>query len=293
MDQWALIYYYWNDCADKEVWRDMQNPIIPAIATFRANNVTAPIFVIDSSNKRNDWSCFPFRLKFEVLRREPYLGHSPTNNLNGTQMKLFSRAFDVPALASEIDADCYVFSDGDIFWMKDMLPYPEPIDGIYCNPVNNGLYYWNRGSESASRFFGLWQQEIMDGVSDFRRRTEILSCYYAGVFNDEAAYCSVRARNPGLVKDIGWYDNCADPSPDQHVVENTKNIHFCGSLFGVRRGMYGLMIREFYEKIRIHLTEAEVVRIYGDKAMHLAGAFTLSQLHKARLKLNDRRKLFL
>lgn len=288
----ALIYHYWNDSKDREVWRDLANPVIASIATLRSMNLQTPIYVMDVSNKRNDWSYFPFKLKFEVVRRQPRLGHNGKGVISSSQMKLFSRSFDVPGLAFEIDADYYAFCDSDILWYRDFLPFPTPIDGIYCNRKNNGFFYWNRGSQDASRFFTLWQEACQQGVNDTKKKQEILTYYYSDTFNDEAAYCYVKAQNWDLIKDLSTYDNWAGIKPTVEVLENTKNVHLCQTNFGKRRGLMAIIIREFHDRLKIHLDEPDLVRMFGEKSMYLAKSFGLDQLHKARLLLNDRRKLY-
>lgn len=288
----ALIYHYWNDTKDCEVWRDLANPIIPSIATFRANNVQVPIYVLDISRKRNDWSYFPFKLKFEVVRREPSLGHGGKNGLNSAQIKLCSRAFDVPLLAQEIDADHYAFSDCDILWYRDMLPFPAPVDGFYCNQKNNGFYYWNRGSGSASSFFASWGNACKSGIEDARFRQEIMTHYYASVFNDEAAYCYVKSVNPDLIKDLSTFDNWAGVRPDAEILKNTKNVHLCQTNYGKRRGLIALIVREFYDKMKFNLSDSDLIRMFGEKNVQLAGGFGFDQIHKARLILNDNRKMY-
>jgi hypothetical protein len=286
----SLIYHYWNDSKDPEVWRDLANPVIASIATIRSMNVQTPIYVLDVSHKRNDWSYFPFKLKFEVVRASPHLGHNGKGFVSSTQMKLFSRSFDVPAFAYGLDY--YAFCDSDIFWYRDMLPFPEPINGIYCNRKNNGFYYWNRGSEDAATFFRLWQEACVSGISDPNKRNEILTYYYTNVFNDAAAYCYVKALNWDLIKDLSVFDNWAGIRPDAEVMEHTKNIHLCQTNFGRRRGLMAIIIREFHERLMIHLDDSDLVRMFGERNMYMAKSFGLDHIHKARLLLNDRRKLY-
>lgn len=286
----ALIYYYWNDSKKNEVWRDLENPIIPSIATFRSNNTQIPIYVIDCSNQYCDWSYFPFKLKFEVVRQAPYFGHDPSYGLTSNIMKLFSRAYDVPMFAEKLDENLIAFCDSDIFWIKDLLPLPH-INGFYCNKLNNGFYYYSKGDD-ANHFFSFWQQTIKEGLENTKKRQEIMMCYYASIFNDEAAYVYVK-QNSNLIKELSFYENYSALRLDLEAVENTKNIHLCRSNYGTKRGMIALLIKEIYDNMTVMLDQKDLIRIFGESNACLARMFGLNQLYKANLFLNKDKKVLL
>jgi hypothetical protein len=287
-----MIYYWWNDGPDGEVWRDMLNPIIPSIATFRSQNGTMPIYVLDASRNSKNWGHYPFKLNFNVVPVQPGLRYDRKYGVSINQAKLLSRMIDVHNFAKHhTSAEAILFSDSDIFWVKDFFPIPEPKDGFYSNQSNNGIFYYTHNGDS-SEAFRLIEEHTAKALTDKDHRKVIVDNYYSDIFNDESVYMYVRKKHPELFKDISMCENYPGINPDEFVLENAKNYHLTQSNYGLCRGLFALAIEEFYDKMKMLLSDTEIIQIFGEKNIHLVKNFKLSQLNKARLVLNSKVRIF-
>lgn len=293
MTDHAFIYIWWND-KHIEPWRDMENPILPSIATLRAVNHLSPIYVLDCSDEQYFWDRFPLKLDFQVFHVKKQDFHEP-RSVNRNLLKLCSRIFLVDEWSKKINSPKFFVCDSDIFWLRNPVPTMTVLNTFQGNVHNNGFYGFHRKSREAALFIDTLKDYTSRAISDLEYREEIVRSYYVPYFNDEAIYCYARERHPELVKEIGTYWNFLDFKNVtwSEVVVNSKNYHFCQKNWGEDRGIYALAIQEFYNRLEKVLTMQDMEKIFGYDRMHSAKLFSLEQMNKAFLHFAKKQRVFL
>ena len=279
-----------------EAWRDLSNPIIPAIATVRASNPGIPIYVLDASDRVISWGKYALKLDFNVIKTKPCLKTEfPNSTLQPYMIKLLSRVFDVRNFAFTLPTQNVLFADSDVLWLKDPMPQPEAPRGIHGIRTNNGVLIYSTGCGIAEQAFKYLKEQTVKCVIDEKFRSTVTSHYYSKSFNDEAVYVYSRIYRPDLFRDLPLWDNFCDFSKKDMVavLAESKNYHFCRHHCGDERGLIALIIKEYYMRLRFVMNKAEIAKIYGEDNMMRAREYDFVQLHRAMKQFKSKVKIFL
>lgn len=146
----AIIYHWWDNY-NPIAFKNIRVPILPSIATLRANNSYAPIYVLDCNKKMANWGHFPRKLGFEVV---PW--KMSYESYNQPDVEFIARLKDIFNFTRQISADEIVYCDSDVFWLKDPLPLFHSPDLFCSNRYNNGFFYFDKNSPAIYQFFELF-----------------------------------------------------------------------------------------------------------------------------------------
>ena len=286
----AFIYHWWAEKPedghgneDGPPYTNLRTPIVPSIATLRAQNKDIPIYVLDGTNFDVDWGEFPEVLNFKVVKFEQTLkeySHRPG-------WRHLSRIFDLQTFHKEIPEDIIVYGDSDVFWFNDPLPLMSNPDKFCCDCYNTGYFYYNENSEAVKHFFEVFNNNVMKSLNNEDFREEVWSCrnqrYWYFVL-DEAIieYLAFYPWEQGHLKreEVDFLDVGMDLR--EHVtvrelqrvnVHEIKMIHSNGLIVknelaknsGEKehcRGLICLLFKEFYQSLKKVLTEDQINKIY-------------------------------
>lgn len=168
----AVVYHWWSLDCDALPHQNIRVPVIGSIATLRAVNRTIPIYVLDCSEHHVDWSDYEITLNFTVIRTKLFL--SEYKHCYGWQN--LSRLFDLRRL--DIKEDIILYSDADVFWLRDPLPLQQSPQKFCFNGTNSGLFYFDRRSPGVKTFFHLFEAFTLTALNDENFR--IITRQYTG-----------------------------------------------------------------------------------------------------------------
>jgi hypothetical protein len=289
----AIVYCYWQS-ENRDAFRDMRNPIVPAIATVRAS-CDLPIYVIDLSDGETNWAEFPQILNFTVVKSFPCFAKF------GIKNKMCSRVSNIREFALSLDVECVSFLDSDVFWRRDFLPLSvDPSNRFCCHEYNTGVFYYDVKSEAVDNFLQLWSSFILCASMDDSLASIVLQSYpFKSGVQDEAVYNFLREKHLGdlpisFLPTTDNYTGCSlKVEPDitnyNEVLpyhEEARNYHCFKRRFGPNRGLFPLIVDEFYERMKSVLSDRELSLIYQDK-LNLKSRIVLSVTENVMYEFNS------
>lgn len=142
-----MVYHWWGEQCDLLPLQNMRTPLIPAIATLRSVNKEIPIHVLDLSEGETSWGTLQSYLNFEVHRIKPSIKHKVKG------YRYLSRLYDIWDFVNQQECNSWIYSDTDVFWLKNPLPLSQKMDRFCFNRYNTGFFYFDKTTEAVQRFF--------------------------------------------------------------------------------------------------------------------------------------------
>lgn len=274
MENAALIYSY-RQWEPGIAHTNMDIPLIPSIASFRAFDTTTPIYVIDSSNCQVEWSDFPKKLDFRVVKQLHAFQHMecllPDMTIGGTKVfwNLLSKPLDVYELVNTLPHEVFIVVDGDAFFIKNLWPLmDDPAKNFVCG-FNTGFYYFHKHKPATAQVFETWGALCALALTHPRIRKKMLVSGW-NCIQEEAIYrYMMRCHAARLfLKQIYRYENFEGYLLPKlglgYDVRMIKVLHFC-QIFGRGvRGKAALAIKEIRDVITQVLDKDDLQRIFGD-----------------------------
>lgn len=280
-----VVYHWWCDNPEIKPYQDMNNPVVPSIVTLRSHNKNIPISVLDLSCDPQDWGCFPELLNFQVVRWTPRLDLSLHKS-----SRLCSRVWDVSEYVNQIKNNEIIFTDSDIFWLKNPLPLTKSTEKFNCSS-NTGVWYFNKNSAIAKEVFRTWKfiiSRILIGDKEFF--DEMCMKVYTAIdtpFQDEVAFGYLITQYPHLYSPVAFNENYMiyrlmnnDP-----LLESVKCLHGLGAVLGSKRGLICLVLKELRDSIKKVLSEEQVNVVFsGETCNDVYSIYDIHALSHKRLK---------
>jgi len=264
-----VLYHWWCDDMTVKPYQDMVNPVVLSIVVLRAHNKSVPVTVLDLSQRdAEDWGVFPELLNFKVVKWNPLLNLSLPKS-----SKLCSRVWDVWAYAHKIGYNKIIFTDSDIFWLKNPLPLNEQeengdIAKFYCSS-NTGVWYFDKTNSISEEVFRIWKNiiarviiEDKEFFDELREKVPTAN----KVFHDEVAFNYLIVQYPELYSPIGHEENyhIYVLRNDNQDLRKIKCLHGLRSVLGYKRGRICLVLKELKDAVERVLTIDHCKMIYGD-----------------------------
>lgn len=285
------VYYHWFACKeDSPAYANLRAPAIVSIATLRAVS-DVPIVVLDISDQATDWGGLDQKLKFTSIQIKPELERY--RGLKGWQH--LSRLFDLEKYAS---SETVIYSDSDVFWMKDPLPLTQK-EGFCFDGYNTGFFYYKRPLE---KFFEVFKAYTIGALNNenIRRLMKSHIGYDAWHFVfDEMITTYISKENKELVAIIPPEEHGCPRRFQSTSLSEMKNLHFNGVY--VRnpvfknelekdhcRGLAGLIIGEFAELLEKALGE-DIKRVFTEQEIRYASKRRFSLVREPECLLNTLR----
>ena len=277
----AFIYHWWAEKPedghgneDGPPYTNLRTPIVPSIATLRAQNKDIPIYVLDGTNFDVDWGEFPEVLNFKVVKFEQTLkeySHRPG-------WRHLSRIFDLQTFHKEIPEDIIVYGDSDVFWFNDPLPLMSNPDKFCCNCYNTGYFYYNKNSEAVKHFFEAFNECTLNALDNKEFREKVLS------FTEKKHWYFVADEH--IMQYLGFHDKIDflnyEMDLREHVtvrelqrvnIHEIKMLHTNGLMVQNKfsknsgeeehaRGLVCLLFKELYQSLKEVLTEDHIKKVY-------------------------------
>jgi hypothetical protein len=262
---YAMIYHRYNlDPRYRKVWEDPVSPVLASIATLRNVNKSIKVFVLDTEPFLEDWSDYPSLLDFHVVQQPIQI---PLRYEEGCafQTRMLSRPWDVWEFSSMIPETGILYSDSDVFWLKDPIPFERPLDHIQGDYRGDGYFAYNKTSHAVEVFFNLWKALTLGGILDEGMRVKMrLSGYHSSMFMAEMCYCYlIRNGFAPCWSALGPLEHYYPTTQDQPINLDAKCLHAHSGLFGSDRLRVARSVREFNRAIRSVLPEREADRLLG------------------------------
>lgn len=260
------VYYHWWDVSNGvEPYRNLQSPILPSIASLRANNPDIPITVLMGKNRsdRNDWLDFPEKLNFTVKPIEFRLEKDYRQHRGWRHL---SRIFDLEIHAQE---DIVIYCDADVFWFKDPLPLLTDTDKFGFNGNNTGFLCYNRHSHTVQRFFEIFKAFTLSAMNDddIRKlmKTHVGYDPWYFVFDEMICTYMFHGGHRDLFSQIPLEEHCCPRDFGKIDIHDMKMLHCNGLMVNNRtteaehaRGLVPLIFSELCEKIASVLDPTEI-----------------------------------
>jgi hypothetical protein len=283
-----VIYHWWCDDPKTQPHQNINYPIILAIASLRFYNKHVEISVLDLSfcdRPKEDWGIFPELFNFKVVKWSPILDLSLPKS-----SRFCSRVWDIWEYSQTLDQRNILFSDCDVFWFQDPIPFSNQVDGkienLNCNH-NTGLFYFDKKCKKAKDSFDLWKSIISRVlIGDEKHLKEIYEIRSGtrNCFNDEFAFNYLMVRFPEFYKKIGTTEHCFLGSFYQYKnIDKIKNIHFYNASIGQKRGLVFLIIKEL-NKIKSIFPKNLWDSIFFGKEMKIINLKDITKLSKREIK---------
>jgi hypothetical protein len=263
-----VVYHWWGDNPQVKPYQNMASPIIPSIAVLRAHNRSIPITVLDLSCDPQEWGCFPELLNFKLVRWTPRLDlrlHKSS--------KLCSRVWDVWEYAKQIKQRNILFTDADIFWLRNPLPLvlQEPdgeIQKFYCSS-NTGVWYFDKTSEISDEVIRLWKfiiSRVLIGDKDFfDELSVIVPTALERPFQDEVAFGYLLCQHPELYHPVPQEENyMIYRLMNDEPLDNVRCLHGLGAVLGSGRGLICLALKELRDAVERVLSAKQMKMVFGD-----------------------------
>lgn len=259
-----VLFHYWSESPIR-AWDDGKNPVIHAIAAIRGSNKNCSIDVIDVSEHANDYGTYPESLGFVVHRKRPTIRFYNRSLLSPDRFKLCSRISDIESHARNFDGTV-LFSDADVFWLKDPFPPIENPSKFCCREDNSGVFYYSPTSPDAVAFLSLWKSQIAKGLADSKFFGKVAAIYRpnADIYQDEAVlvYMNVimKSQIQQYFQPIGFAENyCREIDIFGRVLPDIKALHLQFFHWGFERAKVACSISEIHDLIsRSGLSEGEI-----------------------------------
>lgn len=267
------VYYHWfGETKDAPPYCNLRAPVIVSIATLRAVS-DIPILVQDISETDTDWGDFPKKLNFRVTRPPSQLLHY--KGRAGWQH--LSRLFDLDRYAQD---ETVIYSDSDVFWLKDPRPLARDTSKFCFDGYNTGFFYYN--PLESKRFFEVFKAYTIGALnSEEVRRVMMKHVGYEGWHYvwDEMITTYMARENSELVSIIPYEEHGSPRRFNKTKLEEMKNVHLNGvyvrnpvaKLEGERdhcRGLAGIIFSELYERIKESLGD-DINKVFTKREIEL------------------------
>jgi hypothetical protein len=287
-----VVYHWWCDNPNVAPYQDLCSPVVLSIAVLRAHNRTIPITVLDLSQRdEREWGCFPELLNFEVVKWTPLL------DLNlYKSSRLCSRVWDVWDYAHRIPENNILFTDSDIFWLKNPFPLNEQdkcgcLSKFYCSS-NTGVWYFDKTSQISEEVIRVWKFIISRVlIRDMDFYTELcvkVTSLLEQNFQDEIAFGYLIVQHPELYNPVGSEENFAIyrlmNKKDLENLDNVKCLHALGAVLGCRKGRICLVLRELKDAIEKVLNKDQIEMIFGNANCDVHDMKEIKNLTRQELK---------
>jgi hypothetical protein len=270
-----MVYHWWSEPSDRPPHLNLRSPLIHSIATLRGVNKELPVVVLDGSSQRVDYGGWDRKLKFLVI--------PITFSLSGYQDKAgwrnLSRMFDV---WKYVNTDVTViYSDLDVFWLKDPLPLVQNSDKFCFNKFNSGFFYFNRLANDVYRFFKIFEAYTITALNDdnFRVITRSYTDYNEWYYVlDETILTYMYVKMPELFNVVDIYEHLTPSSDCSDILaadpDGMKMFHCHGMIVENKleidewrrrhnRGLAPVLIKELYDNMRISIGDRGIEELYG------------------------------
>lgn len=251
----AFIYFYYGKYRQNtKIWEDQRNTIPLAIATLRKWNKDVKVYVADASDEYIEWGDFPKALNFKVIRIANPLGRNMVNcytDMNRPNIKMYPTLLSKPLAVANValvaPEQQIIYSDADIFWIKDPFPLLGDIQKDFCVGWNTGIYYYDKANWFAQRWLDMWKGACLLAMNEwlYREKLHEWNTYHQWEgkmgdgqthIHDESIsnylidfYTPIMGRKPYVV---GLEENFLIQNLFSHsdVFKTAKNVHVqCGS----------------------------------------------------------------
>jgi len=286
-----ILYHWWCDEPTVKPYQDMANPVVLSIAVLREHNKSVPVTVLDLSQRdTEDWGVFPELLNFKVVKWNPLLNLSLPKS-----SKLCSRVWDVWAYAHQIGYNKILFTDSDIFWLKNPLPLNEQEDNgditkFYCSS-NTGVWYFDKTTSVSKEVFSIWKniiaRVIIGDIEFFDELRDKVPTANDRCFQDEVAFGYLILQYPELYNPVGYEENYVvyRLRSDNGDLSSIKCLHGLGAVLGNKRGRICLVLKELKDAVERVLTIDHCKMIYGDTDYKdVLSIFDIKKITHQRLK---------
>ena len=270
-----LVYHWWSESSDRPPHLNLRSPLIHSIATLRGVNKELPVIVLDGSAEKIDYAGWDKRLNFLVIPISFHLA----GYKDKAGWRNLSRLFDIWRY---VNNNCTViYSDLDVFWLKDPLPLVQDPSKFCFNKFNSGFFYYDRTAKDVHKFFNLFEAYTITSLNDdnFRVITRSYTDYNEWYYVlDETILTYMYVKMPELFNAIDIYEHLT-PSSDCNDILNAdtdrlKMLHCHGMSVEnhleqeewrrkYNRGLAPLLIKELYENMCISIGERGIEELYG------------------------------
>jgi len=296
----AVIFHWWQEWSPgnkssfadtPKPYQNLRVPVVLSIATLRAHNNYIPIYLMDCSDHPAEWDDFPEKLDFKVVPWKPYL--QDYKNRNG--WKNLSRMGDIYEFSKRIPEQEIIYTDSDIFWLKDVLPLWQQSDKFCFNHYNSGFYYYDKTSKHVKDFIELFKAYVTVALNDKNIRKQINSTvswdfwYYV---LDEVVMQYMWQKNPECVNKIGYAEHGLPRDirwPNVNV-KDIKMFHSNGMAVDNKfhkvnaeqkdsRGLVCLVFKELYDAIAKVLSQEDIESIFTREEINYYVPLQLSMMN--------------
>jgi len=196
--------------------------------------------------------------------------------------------------AKQISNTNILFTDADIFWLKNPLPlvHQEP-DGkllkFYCSS-NTGVWYFDKTSEIVDEVFRKWKfiisRVLINDSEFFNELSAIVPTALERSFQDEVAFGYLICRYPELYNPVVSEENyMIYRLMNDGPLDNVKCLHALGAVLGSTRGLICLVLKELKESIQSVLNDDQIRDVFsGVTSNHLYGIDEIKSISDYELK---------
>lgn len=267
----VAVYHWWSHPSEPPPYKNLRTPVVLSVATLRAVS-TMPILVIDTSGRVNDWAHFPAKLNFTVL--------SGTPALNGYRelvpgWQYLSRIYDVNACAAEsrLSFDTVMYSDSDVFWLRNPLPFRRDPEKFVFDGWNTGFYYYRPYTDGSKLWFDVFDALTRAAVHSYALRKVMRQ--HAGYTDwyevwDEMVLGFMQSEHPEFFNLTTYHEHLRAAHLAEPLAEEAKMFHANGVMVPNpvgrsqhARGLLAMWVREFYEKVRLVLDQTDLDMIFS------------------------------
>ena len=308
----AVVYHWWAEWeptkyvsafADTPLpYKNLRVPVVLSIATLRAHNNYIPVYVLDCNDYESDWMEFPEHLDFKVVKWTPHL--QDYKNKNG--WKNLSRIGDIRKFSERIPEDEIIYSDSDVFWLKNPLPLMATTDKFCFNHYNSGFYYYDKTAKDVKKFLDLFEAYVLISLNDKEIRKRInktVSWDFWYYVLDEVVMTYMREKESdsvnqtplcehGLLRDILVFHKTQKEGWPTLDVKDLKMFHSNGVLIDNKfhkvsaerkhaRGLVCLIFKELYDAVTRVLSQEEVEMIFTKEELNYYLPLQLELLSEA------------
>jgi hypothetical protein len=263
----SVFYHCWFGPGEPPPYCHLGTPLILSIATLR-KSFTGKIYVVDLSESPQDWSYFPEKLGFEVIRHKPFF-RKDSHLIRG--WKHLSRIPDIHHVAMSLGSVHAVYSDCDVFWLD--AP-PQTSSRFTFNGVNSGFYYYK--PSACSEFLDLFISYSERAINDLRFRKRLKKyCSYDGWYGvwDEMVLPFMIRRHPHLFTICPQEEHVSTRTMAFTDLAKARMFHTNASsilnpyprLGGHPKfspGIYALAIEEIFQRTRGVLDDDDIETIF-------------------------------
>jgi hypothetical protein len=234
------------------------------------------------------WGEYPFKLGFNVWHQEPHLkkyhsdkaGYKHLSRIFDLQSpEPYAREFSVHSWGTwEVPEDLTViYSDADVFWLRDPLPLNRSGDQFCFDGFNTGFFYYKPISKTISKFFEIFSNYTITALNNETFRKELKKhvgyddWYYvfdemtlSYMFHEHqelfsqifvAEHCTVRQFSRALNMNAIKMLHANGAMMHNHLAKHAGEKEHC-------RGLLCLIWREFWDSISSVLSDNDIAEIF-------------------------------